>query len=718
MKNQKKSDYNDTNAECLRLWILRILVELNGHQSFVRSHDFNNDRIAIFLGVLDSNSCSVSKRKRRSKANLKQINSDSSNSEDSQKEFNQKEQIAILRSLHQKAEKLGNTRPWGVLVDNVSYLASIIGLNETECRILEFAILINTEPVLDDTADYLENLSVQKAFRMIATIIGLDEKDVRNALVKSSKLVRSGIISISGNNRLRSIFDFAFDNFYQLMLIPGITFADLLKHFVGLCPSPELSLEHYAHAHQDLKLLVPYLKKALANNQKGVNIFIHGAPGTGKTQLARVLSQIVERDLFEISAESEDGAPIDAERRLRVFNSAQSLLANRNALLVFDEAEDIFAGDAIGWKKSVAQSHKAWINKSLEDNQVPTFWLSNSVSCLDNAFVRRFDMIFELSTPPRKSREKMIRELGKNIIPESIVKKIGASEHLAPAVVSRAINVVKVMGDSLPEADVATAFERLISNTLCAQGHQPIPRFSANELPNFYDLSFLNADCNLKILAQGLKTNPRGRLCLYGPPGTGKTAFGRWMSTQIGIPLVVKKASDLLSPYVGGSEQLMSQAFRQAEGESAILLIDEVDSFLQDRRKAMRSWEVSQVNEMLTQMESFSGLFIASTNLMNDLDQAALRRFDVKIHFGFLNPEQAWTLLCKQTEALGIGMPNERLRERLTAIGNLTPGDFSAVARAHAFRPYESPEMLVETLEHDCALKEGNKQNHIGFGSN
>ena len=59
----------------------------------------------------------------------------------------------------------------------------------------------------------------------------------------------------------------------------------------------------------------------------------------------------------------------------------------------------------------------------------------------------------------------------------------------------------------------------------------------------------------------------------------------------------------------------------------AILLIDEVDSFLQDRRHAQRSWELSGVNEMLTQMESYQGVFIGSTNLMSSLDSAALRRF-------------------------------------------------------------------------------------------
>lgn len=58
----------------------------------------------------------------------------------------------------------------------------------------------------------------------------------------------------------------------------------------------------------------------------------------------------------------------------------------------------------------------------------------------------------------------------------------------------------------------------------------------------------------------------------------------------------------------------------------------------------MRSWEVTQVNEMLTQMEAFEGVFIASTNLVKNLDAAAMRRFDVKMEFKPLKPDQAWWL--------------------------------------------------------------------------
>lgn len=132
--------------------------------------------------------------------------------------------------------------------------------------------------------------------------------------------------------------------------------------------------------------------------------------------------------------------------------------------------------------------------------------------------------------------------------------------------------------------------------------------------------------------------NPSARSCLYDPPGTGKTAYGYWLAEQLNKPIILKRESDLLGSYVGENERQIA-AFRQAEQQKAVLMIDEVDSFLMDGRSAKQSWEVSMVNEMLTQMESFSGGGIASTNLMDGLDQVALRRFDLKVKFDFLKEE-------------------------------------------------------------------------------
>jgi AAA+ superfamily predicted ATPase len=206
-----------------------------------------------------------------------------------------------------------------------------------------------------------------------------------------------------------------------------------------------------------------------------------------------------------------------------------------------------------------------------------------------------------------------------------------------------------------------------------------------------------------------------GRMCLYGPPGTGKTAFARWLADQLGIPLLIKRCSDLMASYVGETEQNIARAFREAEQNKALLLIDEVDSFLQDRRGARHSWEVTVVNEMLTQMESFSGIFIASTNLMDNLDQAALRRFDLKVKFNYIKPDQAWQLLVRQCESMGISSPSDECRSALAQFTVLTPGDFAAVARQHRFRPMTSAKELIVALKQECALKEDGNRKPIGF---
>lgn len=117
---------------------------------------------------------------------------------------------------------------------------------------------------------------------------------------------------------------------------------------------------------------------------------------------------------------------------------------------------------------------------------------------------------------------------------------------------------------------------------------------------------------------------------------------------------------------------------------------------------------------MLTQMESFSGAFVVSTNLMEGLDQAALRRFDLKVKFDFLRPDQAWQLLSRHCEELGLPQPQPEEQARISRLLSLTPGDFAAVVRQHRFRPITSVTALVSALEAECAVKHGANRS-IGF---
>jgi hypothetical protein len=323
-------------------------------------------------------------------------------------------------------------------------------------------------------------------------------------------------------------------------------------------------------------------------------------------------------------------------------------------------------------------------------------------------------MVFELPIPPKTQRERILRSSCGGLLDTSRISSIAEAEALAPAVVAKASSVIRLIQEDLGPKKTAAALERLISGTMEAQGHGPLLLHDPNRLPEVYDPRFIHADVDLAAVAIGLASTRSGRLCLYGPPGTGKTAYGRWLAGQLGTPLLVKRASDLKSKWLGESEKNVAKAFREAQNEGAVLLIDEVDSFLLDRRDAQRSWEVSEVNEMLTQMESFPGVFVASTNMMAGLDQAALRRFDLKVKFEFLRADQACELLLRHCLALELKPPQQQDKARVSRLACLTPGDFSAVVRQHRFRPVASAASFVSALEVECAVKHGPSRS-LGF---
>ena len=145
------------------------------------------------------------------------------------------------------------------------------------------------------------------------------------------------------------------------------------------------------------------------------------------------------------------------------------------------------------------------------------------------------------------------------------------------------------------------------------------------------------------------------------------------------MPLIVKRASDILSKWVGENEKHIAEMFREAKAEGAVLLLDEADSFLRDRSLAKSQWEVTMVNELLQGMERHTGIFICASNLFESLDAAALRRFTFK--FQFLELDENQRVKMFKNESGVEPAPGSELYDQLMMIRHLTPGDFATVKR-------------------------------------
>jgi SpoVK/Ycf46/Vps4 family AAA+-type ATPase len=625
---------------------------------------------------------------------------------------------AELRKLRKAAEEEGRSAPLPTtLKANVDCLAKLVGLSDTDCRLLEFSVMMLEDSRFRAICDAMGSLTTVKVYHLLAAVLDLPESDIRLSLSGQSALIRSGLLTLEriGRERLSSKLELLSTDFADNMMYGEAEPIDLIRETVSVVGAPKLTVADYDHSAKVLSVLFPYLRQALAHASGGVNVLLYGEPGTGKSQLARLAAQELGCDLFEVASQNSEGDPVGSTVRLRAYRMAQSFFGKRKALILFDEVEDVFEDSEAGYRnKSTARSRKGWMNRTLEDNPIPTLWLTNSVAEMDPAFIRRFDLVLELPVPPKAKREQMVEVLCEGLADKAAKIRLASSEHLAPAVLARASQVVRTVHETGGVIDTSGMLEFLVNNTLRAQGHQALPKTNPIGLPTVYDPEFIQSDCDLNEVAQGLVTGRSGRLCLFGPPGTGKTAYAKWLAHKLGTPLIVRRASDLMSKWVGENEKNVAAAFRQATKEDAILLLDEVDSFLQDRRNTTSHWEVSLVNEMLTQMESFEGVFIASTNLMRDLDQAALRRFDLKVQFDYLNLEQTWKLLVRHCTEMQIATPADGLKPCLNSCRNLTPGDFATVVRQHKFRPMRDPEAFVRALENEARMKESSAR-PMGF---
>jgi SpoVK/Ycf46/Vps4 family AAA+-type ATPase len=507
---------------------------------------------------------------------------------------------------------------------------------------------------------------------------------------------------------------------------------DLMAVFTRpVTPSP-LQRADFDFIAEDVTLLATLLRQAVAQGQAGVNVLLYGPPGTGKTELAKVAAREAGLSLYEVEYADRDGNALSGRDRYRSLQISQVFLkASHDVALLFDEVEDVFphlSGDtahlmarldaALEVPATMTVNGKAWVNQILETNPVPVLWITNRIEHIDPAFRRRFQYHLELRSPPPGARLGLVRKaLAELAVPEGFAERLSERPGLTPAQVRTAVRFARLAAEAESSGD-ADANERLVCRQLAhadkalGQGDEPVPtRPSVTR----YALDLIHCESRFPLprLIEALRRRGMGTLCFHGPPGSGKTALAEHIAAELERPLMIKLASDLMSKYVGETEQNMARMFEAAAAEGAVLLLDEADSFLRSRRMAERHYEVSEVNEMLAGMERFAGLFICTTNAFDDLDEAALRRFGFKIRFKPLRPDQR--LLMFERE-VGVA-PDAATADRLALLDALTPGDFAAVRQqAEILGEALSPEEFLTLLEAEHRVKPEVRQHRpMGF---
>ncbi len=485
---------------------------------------------------------------------------------------------------------------------------------------------------------------------------------------------------------------------------------------------------------------------------RGLNLLFYGAPGTGKTSFAHSLAVELGLDLYRIrvSAEFESGSggPWPRFAALRICDGQ----VNRDrSLILIDEADEMLGASGSTLTELLSEhpeghtGKKDTLNTILDQLKTPCIWITNAPpGRLALSSRRRFDYSIQFKPLSQQQRCQVWQNLRsryrlQEVLDDGMVGSLARRFPVSAGGVDLALrNYRRLRGDGSPAQPVAVvALERLLRAHCELMGIAP--EGAAAQLSGCYSLAGLTVRSRVsperilqavrqfrqwqeKSMAAGAGNSldaARLTLLLSGPPGTGKTEFVKFLGRELECPVQTAMAGDLLSRYVGGTEENIREAFRAAAADKAILFIDEADGMFRSRQFADRSWEVTQVNELLHAMEHFRGVLVCATNSAETLDPATIRRFTFKLEFDYLDAagkvafyERMLAELCKQPL-------DEHEKRRLTNIADLAPGDFHTVRQAmfylggdgHAATHHE----LLAALEQESRAKRQGKGGNFGF---
>jgi transitional endoplasmic reticulum ATPase len=394
-------------------------------------------------------------------------------------------------------------------------------------------------------------------------------------------------------------------------------------------------------------------------------ILLHGPPGAGKTYVAHATAGEFGLSLFQVSTSQILTALVGQSARNvpALFDLAARHLP---CVLFFDEF------DAVAQRRGELPNPEARqvVNQLLqtleEYRSVPELIVmaaTNDLDTLDEAVIRpgRFDRHIRVDLPDQSAREA--------IFAAQLRGRPAKAELDLPDLARRtrglsAAGVAQVVESAAMAALRANAEidHDLLVEALRERGGKDRPTIEDWS----WDRVILPVDVKAELQqlqmlvedperARALGVEPPSGVLLAGPPGTGKTTIAKVLAAQASCSFYPVSASDLLSKWVGESEQNVQRLFERArEHAPSIVFIDEIDALGADRELG----GARPINQLLEAMDGIAGqagvLVLAATNRPERLDPALVRggRLSRTIVIPLPDAEARRAILAVQTSAM------------------------------------------------------------------
>jgi len=458
-----------------------------------------------------------------------------------------------------------------VFLDNCTFIRKLLNLPRGADKLIQFALLCQANPWFQSVVNMLD---IQDSYTGLNSILldmtGLKVSDF-NAI--SESLIQFGLLK----DKDFGVIDGS--ELPQPMLLNLLTNKlhsreQLIEPLLQPSEKAQFALDDFPQVNT--ALLGDYLSSAMRKAQVGTSVLLHGVSGSGKTELARSLAKHCDCALYEVRStgmvkQNPDEA-LDSrypcKDRLRHLSLLNTLLsAPSNAVLLIDECEHLF---------ELADNHysKEYLQQFIEHNAIPCIWITNHVQCLEPSFIRRFKLVTEVPSPRPKDIQHVCKRHFKGLgLSERFKRNITRIDNVSPALIANASHVAKTL--NVARIDAENTIHDVIESTLHASGLWDSKAQYQGELD--FDASLLNLKQPASYLDEvsfALKHNKPARVLLSGPPGTGKTAFAHFLTETNQRDLIRVKCSDVLSKWVGESEQNVAELFHRAHVEEKVILLD------------------------------------------------------------------------------------------------------------------------------------------------